>query len=160
LTVGVSLLLAGAAVAAGPDPSTSAKPGQGTLAIVTLDNEITVAFQGTGYNIHRFSSLHLAVTPGQNDFDYFCGNTKYFVGNVHVAAGQTTTVTLQPGLCEQPVVSQPKAGPTPTQLAQAQTDGFTDGLGCAKHNDSYSTDPALQAAYDSGYDSGSIIAKC
>lgn len=154
-----SLLLVGAAVAAGPDPATPAKAGQGTLEIVTQDHEITVAYNGTGYNIHRFSSLHLAVTPGQNDFDYFCGNTKYFVGGVQVAAGQTTTITLQPGLCEEPIVVQPKPVPSPAELELAYIAGYEQGLVCGKYNASYSDDPALQSAYDAGYLAGSV-AKC
>jgi len=159
----VALLLTmfvGAAVAAGPDPATPAKPGQGTLEIVTLDHEITVAYDGTGYNIHRFSTLHLPVAPGQNDFDYFCGNTKYFVGGVQVVAGQTTTITLQPGLCQEPVVSQPKAPPSPAELELAFEAGYLDGLTCGKPNYSFSTDPALQAAYNSGFDAGGVVANC
>src|SRR5574341_634109 len=88
----VSLALVSAAFAAGPDPKAAPAPGQGTLEIKNLDHEVTVAYKGTGYNIHRFGTLRLAADAGQNDFDYFCGGLKYFVGDVKVAAGKTTTV--------------------------------------------------------------------
>ncbi len=153
----LSLALVGAGLAAGPDPEAQPGPGQGVLEIQTLDHEITVAYQGTGYNIHRFSRLRLAVNPGSNDFDYFCGNTKYFVGDVFVQAGQTTTVTLQPGECAEPVVSQP--GPVDL-LAIAYNDGFADGSSCGVYQKFYSDDPDIQDAYVQGYHDGLIAGNC
>src|SRR5258707_14041831 len=101
LTAGAmfALTLAGQALAAPEDAEAMPTKQQGILLIQAQDNEITVAKDGTGYNIHRFSTLRLVVDAGQNDFDYFCGNTKYFIGNMNVQAGQTVTVALQPGLC-------------------------------------------------------------
>jgi hypothetical protein len=143
--------LVGTSLAAGPDPETPATASQGTLEIVTLDHEITISYMGTGYNIHRYSTLRLAVTPGQNDFDYFCGSTKYFVGGVAVEAGSTTTVTLQPGECDEPVVSDPQVI---DPLAQAYADGYADGFNCNALNYWYSSDPDIFNAYANGYFDG------
>jgi hypothetical protein len=153
----VSLALVSAAVAAGPDPKAVARPGQGTLEIKNLDHEITVSYNGTGYNIHRYATLRLAVEPGQNDFDYFCGGLKYFVGDVKVAAGATTTVTLQANGCADTLVSAPTATPpTSQQLLDAYNEGFLDGFLC-RAREAFSSNPVIQAEYNRGYDAGAVF---
>jgi hypothetical protein len=151
----VSLALVSTAVAAGPDPKATPLPGQGTLEIQNLDHEITVTYRGTGYTLHRHGVLRLAVDAGQNDFDYFCGGHKYFVGDVKVAARGTTTVTLQADGCADTVVNAPApAPPTALELQQAYNDGFSNGFFCQTRETNYSSNPLIQAEYDRGYTAG------
>ncbi len=155
----VAFPVVGNVLAAPQDPNAQPNANQGLLVLQTQDNEIAVAKDGQGYNIHRFSTLRLVVDAGQNDFDYFCGNTKYFVGDVKVQAGQTTTVTLQPGKCEEPVTTT--AGSSSDTLSPADyklmwSIGNFDGWNCL------STPPAQppawtaaqQSAYNDGYANG------
>jgi hypothetical protein len=154
------LTLAGQALAAPQDPQAQPGKDQGVLLVQTQDNEITVAKDGEGYNIHRFSTLRLVVNAGQNDFDYFCGNTKYFVGNIKVQAGQTTTVALQPGLCEQPITTSSKADDSlsPADYQLMWSIGNFDGWNCITtppaHPKAWSA--AQQKAYDDGYANGEL----
>jgi hypothetical protein len=153
----ISLALVSAAAAAGPDPRAIPGSGQGTLEIKNLDHEITVAFQGTGYTLHRFGTLRLAADAGQNDFDYFCDGKKYFMGDVNVTAGKTTTVTLRAAGCASTTVNAPAAGPALPSAAEfdmALDAGFNDGFFCQTRNTSYSSNPLLQAEYNRGYDAG------
>jgi len=161
LLVCVLLIVGVGLVAAAPqDPAALPTSGQGTLLIQTQGNEITVAKDGVGYNIHAFSALRLVVAAGQNDFDYFCGNTKYFIGGVQVEVGQTTTVTLQPSLCVNPTVSQASSKSSGSDAEQAAyAAGFLDGLyspDCQNPspNANYSSNLAEQAAYNEGYGEG------
>ncbi len=91
-------------------------PGEGTqtaLRIQSDSNEYAIAFQGVGYNLHAFSVLQLAVSSGQNDFDYFCHSTKYFAGGIQVPEGSTLIVNLVADGC-QAVASAPQAAPEPS----------------------------------------------
>lgn len=148
--------MVGMVAAAPQDPDSMPGAGQGVLFIQTQDNEITVAKDGEGYNIHRYSTLRLVVNAGQNDFDYFCGTTKYFIGNVQVTAGETTTVMLKPGLCAEPVVGHTGSKSYDDfTLQTAYTIGFLDGLyyDCQNQtpNTNYSPDPKIQGAYNEGF---------
>jgi hypothetical protein len=156
LVASLVLGIVGMVSAAPQDPDATPGTGQGVLFIQTQDNEITVAKDGEGYNIHRFSTLRLVVNAGQNDFDYFCGSTKYFIGNVQVVAGETTTVMLKPGLCAEPVVSHVGSKSYNSfALQTAYTIGFLDGLyyGCQGQtpNTNYSPNAAEQSAYNEGF---------
>jgi len=154
-----AMTLAGQALAAPQEITVVPGKGQGTLLIQAQDNEITVAKDGTGYNIHRFSTLRLVVDAGQNDFDYFCGNTKYFIGGMNVQAGQTVTVALQPGKCEEPVTTSSKPASDSLSPADYQlmwSIGNADGWSCTTtppaHPKGWSA--AQQSAYDDGYANG------
>jgi hypothetical protein len=152
-----ALTLAGQALAAPQDADAMPTQQQGILLIQAQDNEITVAKDGTGYNIHRFSTLRLVVDAGQNDFDYFCGNTKYFIGNMNVQAGQTVTVALQPGKCEEPITTSSKPASDSLSPADYQimwSIGNADGWVCALHATPAGWSKAQQSAYDDGYANG------
>jgi len=152
------LALAGTAFASPQDPFITPDAQQGVLLIKAHDNEITIAKDGAGYNLHRFASLRLVVEAGQNDFDYFCGNTKYFVGNMLVKAGQTTTVTLQPGKCEEPTITTTTTNKSdvlsPADYQIMWSIGNADGWSCADHAYPPSWTAAQQSAYSDGYANG------
>jgi hypothetical protein len=155
IATALSLTVVGAAFAAPQDADATPTGSQGILLIQTQDNEITVAKDGQGYNIHRFSTLRLVVNAGQNDFDYFCGNTKYFVGDMHVQAGSTTTVTLQPGKCEQPITNTTDENALSQEEYQLLwASGYTAGFFCSDPVLEITwTDAQLDAYYD-GYGEG------
>lgn len=94
----------------------SPDPGQQTLLrIRSDDHEYTVAKEGIGFNLHHFSVLELPVPPGQNDFDYFCNDTKFFAGGIVVPEGNILTVDLVAEGCQAlpaaPVPRPPREAP-------------------------------------------------
>jgi hypothetical protein len=94
----------------------SPDPGQQTLLrIRSDDHEYTVAKEGIGFNLHHYSVLELPVTPGQNDFDYFCNDTKFFAGGIVVPEGNILTVDLVAEGCQAlpapPVPVPPRTAP-------------------------------------------------
>lgn len=159
-----SLAFAGAALAdpgaAGPEPNGAAGAGQGVLQFKSLDSELTIAYAGRGYNLHRNSTLDLPVNPGVHNFDFFCGTSKQFVGGIKVEAGKTTTVTLEPKSCIQPIVEGPAAPSGPTAAQRAYTDGYNDGVVCTLFNTSYSSDPAIMVFYGNGHGAGWTAGGC
>jgi len=97
------------------DPAATA---QTALRLRSDDHEYTIAFQGVGYNLHKLSVLQLPVNPGQNDFDYFCNDTKYFAGGIQVPEGQVLTVDLVADGCQ---VVTAQTAPPPVADAQGQS---------------------------------------
>lgn len=162
----VSLAFAGAALAnpnaTGPEPNGAVQAGQGVLQFKSLESELTVVYEGRGYNLHKNSTLDLPVNPGVHNFDFFCGLSKQFVGGIVVVAGKTTTITLEPNRCAQPIVEGPSApsgsgGPTAEQAYAAGYEaGYALGSACIGEVSPplYSSDPGLQAAFEEGFENG------
>jgi hypothetical protein len=103
------------------DPAATA---QTALRLRSDDHEYTIAFQGVGYNLHTSSVLQLPVNPGQNDFDYFCNDTKYFAGGIQVPEGQVLTVDLVADGCQ---VVTAQAAPPPVSDTQGQSSSSSGG---------------------------------
>ena len=100
------------------DPS---QTQQTLLRIRSDQNEYTIAKDGIGFNLHNFSILELPVNPGQNDFDFFCNDTKFFAGGIVVPEGHILTVDLVADGCQAlaaPAEPAPAPQPLPEKLRE------------------------------------------